>query len=71
MRHCLGVGLALVAFCGASTLAVARPPTVTNSPGYDARLQESRKALGGSQTVSAPANAPVAKPKHRKKKRTN
>jgi hypothetical protein len=40
-------GLALVA------PAHARPPTVTNSPGYQARLAESRKAL------SAPAATPV------------
>ena len=40
-------GLALVA------PAHARPPNVTNSPGYQARLAESRKAL------SAPAATPV------------
>jgi hypothetical protein len=28
--------------------ALARPPTVTNSPGYDARLAESRKAYAAS-----------------------
>jgi hypothetical protein len=37
--------------------AVAAPPTVTPSPGYDARLQEQRAA----QTVApvAPASKPV------------
>ena len=62
------IGLALAAFCGASTLAYARPPTVMNSPGYDRRLQESRSQLGSSQTVAEPATAPVVKPKRSKKK---
>ncbi|MDA9431376.1 hypothetical protein XH88_06115 [Bradyrhizobium sp. CCBAU 51627] len=68
MRHCLTIGLALAAFCGASTLTYARPPTVTNSPGYDARLQESRKALGNSPTTPEPATPPASTPKHAKKK---
>jgi hypothetical protein len=29
--------------------AHARPPTITNSPGYDARLAESRQAWSASQ----------------------
>lgn len=65
------IGLALAALCGASTLAYARPPTVMNSPGYDARLQDSRKALGNSQTAAAPADAPVTKSKRSKKKHPN
>ena len=68
MERCLMIGLALAALCGASTLAHARPPTVMNSPGYDARLQESRKALGNSQTVTTPADPPATKPKRSKKK---
>ena len=31
--------------------AQARPPTVMNSPGYDARLAESRKALRDAESV--------------------
>ncbi|QIO36967.1 hypothetical protein [Bradyrhizobium sp. 1(2017)] len=65
MKHCLTAGLALAALCAASTLAYARPPTVMNSPGYDRRLQESRSQLG---TATAPATAPVVKPKRSKKK---
>jgi hypothetical protein len=42
-----------------------------NSPGYDARLQESRKALGNSQTVTTPSDAPATKPKRSKKKPAN
>lgn len=71
MKNCLMIGLTLAALAGASTLAHARPPTVMNSPGYDARLQESRKALSEMPTTTAPANAPVVKPKRSKKKHQN
>jgi len=44
--------------------SLAAPPTVTPSPGYDARLQESRKATATTSDQSpAPANAAVA-PRH-------
>jgi hypothetical protein len=33
--------------------ALARPPNVTNSPGYQARLAESRKALSASEAPLA------------------
>ena len=71
MRRCLMIGFVLVALCAGSTFAYARPPTVMNSPGYDARLQESRKALGNSQTATTPANVPAAVPKRSKKKHPN
>ncbi|UGX94225.1 hypothetical protein G6321_00053250 [Bradyrhizobium barranii subsp. barranii] len=71
MRRYLVIGLALAALCAASTLAYARPPTVVNSPGYDRRLQESRKALSGSPTTTEPTSAPVVKPKRSKKKQPN
>ncbi|RXH26055.1 MULTISPECIES: hypothetical protein [Bradyrhizobium] len=71
MRHCLRIGFALAALCGASTLADARPPTVVTSPGYDRRLQESRSQLGGSPTTAAPVDAPAVKPKRTKKKHAN
>ncbi|MHC2624124.1 hypothetical protein ACVIW2_006156 [Bradyrhizobium huanghuaihaiense] len=69
MRRCLMIGVALTALCGASTLALARPPTVMTSPGYDRRLQESRSQLGGS--TAATVDAPVTKPKRTKKKHAN
>lgn len=69
MKRCLMIGGALAALCAASALAHARPPTVMNSPGYDRRLQESRKALSETPTATAPA--PAVKPKRSKKKRTN
>ena len=70
MSRCLMIGLALVALCGASTFAYARPPTVMNSPGYDARLQESRKALSNSQATTEPVAPAVTPPKRSKKKQT-
>ena len=55
--------LAAIAIVGFVTPAYAVPPTVTPSPGYDARLQESRKSAA---TTFAPAPQP-AKPKPRKR----
>ncbi|NOJ39842.1 hypothetical protein [Bradyrhizobium australiense] len=62
-------GLALVAIvvlAGWASLlpAYAVPPTVTPSPGYDARLQEQRAA---SRAVAAPA----VKPRRGKKARAH
>ena len=53
------VSIAVAAFAGlALTVPVnAAPPTVTPSPGYDARLQEQRAA----QTYAAPAYEPVVR----------
>ena len=52
MKEIVGtVALALALSLVGSALvapALARPPTVTNSPGYQARLAESRKALSAS-----------------------
>jgi hypothetical protein len=71
MKPGLTIGIAVLALCGASTLALARPPTVTPSPGYDRRLQESRSATSGTSTDVAPTNPPAATPKRSKKKHTN
>jgi hypothetical protein len=62
--------LAVVAVGGwPSAPSHAAPPTVTPSPGYDARLQEQRAA--STTTFYEPA-APVAKPvSPRKRKRTH
>jgi len=47
-RFCLAVVVAAVALSGGSAALIAParavPPTVTPSPGYDARLQEQRAA---------------------------
>jgi hypothetical protein len=45
----------------------AAPPTVTPSPGYDARLQEQRAAAA---KATPPATAPVT-PRRHKKSKTN
>ena len=47
----------LVALGGTAGPVNAAPPTVTPSPGYDARLQEARAAGTAYRTV-----APVSKP---------
>jgi hypothetical protein len=50
-RCCAVLAIAIVvAFGGRAAPAIAAPPTATPSPGYDARLQESRAA----RTVYAP-----------------
>ncbi|WP_458757504.1 hypothetical protein ACSVBT_16735 [Afipia sp. TerB] len=51
MRTGLTVAI-LIAGWTATAPAFARPPTVTVSPGYDARLIESRKAL--AQPIAEP-----------------
>jgi hypothetical protein len=66
------IGMTLAALFTASSFAEARPPTVMNSPGYDARLQESRRALGNSQTATPElVTPPVTTPKKSKKKPPN
>jgi hypothetical protein len=60
-RFCAKPAIAAAAVLGGWALmapASAAPPTVTPSPGYDARLQEQRAA----QTYQAPADEPVVRP---------
>ena len=71
MKAGLTISIVVAALCGAATLAQARPPTVTPSPGYDARLQESRSALSATPPPAAPANPAATAPKHGKKKHTH
>ena len=47
----------------------AAPPTVTPSPGYDARLQEQRAAAAASSRSAVPAHKPVTH-RHHKRGRT-
>ena len=52
----------------ASAPALAAPPTATPSPGYDARLTESRKAAATTSTVVDTARLPAARsPRHHRK----
>jgi hypothetical protein len=53
-RFCASCAIAAVAVLGGGALtapASAAPPTVTPSPGYDARLQEQRAAAAAAATV--------------------
>ena len=47
---------AAVALCGVALVmpASAAPPTVTPSPGYDARLQEQRAAAAAAEMIRPP-----------------
>lgn len=58
-RFCAKLAIAAVVVGGWTWTAPASaaPPTVTPSPGYDARLQEQRAA----QTYSAPGHEPVVR----------
>ena len=60
----LAVGLAGWAF---PIPAHAAPPTVTPSPGYDARLQEQRAASHAVQAPVAPVVTPAVPRRHKKK----
>jgi hypothetical protein len=55
---------AIVSFVVAGAVAHAAPPTVTPSPGYDARLQEQRAAA----KATPPEAAPVTPRRHKKPK---
>ena len=59
---CKACAIAIVFAAG--VLAHAAPPTVTPSPGYDARLQEQRAAAA---KAAQPDATPVT-PRHHKKK---
>ena len=61
-RCCASLAIAVVAALGGwASLAPANaaPPTVTPSPGYDARLQEQRAGTSATSTVQQPVVAPV------------
>jgi hypothetical protein len=56
--------LAIAALVAAGSFALAAPPTVVPSPGYDARLQEQRAA--NSRVTPPPAPLPATR-RHPKK----
>ncbi len=60
--------IAIALLLGAGAMAHAAPPTVTPSPGYDARLQEQRAAAAARATP--PEAAPIT-PRHHKKPKGN
>ena len=59
------IALAAITLGAALSSARAAPPTVTPSPGYDRRLQESRGDSGmtSGTTIYTPAPKPKQKPK--------
>ena len=57
----IGIALAAIALGAALSPARAVPPTVSPSPGYDRRLQESRGDTG--TTIYTPAPRPKQKSK--------
>jgi hypothetical protein len=62
---CMCLTIAAVVVFGGRFLmapASAAPPTVTPSPGYDARLQEQRSARGNAAPVTYEPLVPAAKP---------
>jgi hypothetical protein len=69
MKRTDGALLAVAVIAGWLSLipAHAAPPTVTPSPGYDARLQEQRAASQAVQQPVAPIVTPAA-PRRGKKK---
>jgi len=61
-RFCAAVVVAMVVALGSGALLVparAAPPTVTPSPGYDARLQEQHAAQAATAPVIYQPVAPV------------
>ena len=66
----LCAAFALVALLAASGQALAAPPTVTPSPGYDARLQEQRKAASTANVADPIAPAPRHRRHHTKRTTT-
>ena len=67
MNRCCAIAAILMMVCGGMSMTPARavPPTVTPSPGYDARLQEQRAAAA---KATPPEAAPVAPRRHKKPK---
>jgi hypothetical protein len=61
MKRTSAALLAAVALGLGSSLAHAAPPTVTPSPGYDARLQEQRAASAAKVAEPVIPAAPVAR----------
>jgi hypothetical protein len=59
--------VAIAALLATGAVAHAAPPTVTPSPGYDARLQEQRAAAA---RATQPEAVPIT-PRHHKKPKGN
>jgi hypothetical protein len=67
-RICAGLaGILALAGSDVPTPALAVPPTVTPSPGYDARLRESRSGDGVAtpRLLTAPHRRQIRRHRHR------
>jgi hypothetical protein len=64
MKKFYGFALAAVLIGACSGAAIAAPPTVVPSPGYDARLQEQR-SLGQASQARAALYSPAPRRKHK------
>ena len=61
----IGTALVIIAVAGGWLgPAAAAPPTVTPSPGYDARLQEQRSA----RIAHRPLDPSLARPRHHRRR---
>jgi hypothetical protein len=63
----LTIGVAAMSLAASTSAVLARPPTVLNSPGYQARLAESRKAWANYEyqlQQGQPAVRPLRQPRH-------
>ena len=67
----LRAAFALIALLAASGQAFAAPPTVTPSPGYDARLQEQHKAASTASVADPVAPAPQHRKRHTRRTTTH
>src|ERR1700743_409434 len=66
MNRCCAIAAILMMVCGGMSMTPARavPPTVTPSPGYDARLQEQHAALGAHRPPAPALRHRVRRTRH-------
>jgi hypothetical protein len=66
MKRSSKIAIVLAALCGSILMAPvhAAPPTVTPSPGYDARLQEQHAAASAHQPAVPVYRHPVRRHRH-------
>ena len=69
MNKYAGTAVLALSLTGWAAIVQARPPTVMSSPGYDARLAESRKAYAAA-LAAQPAPRIVVRHSRKKKSAT-
>ena len=70
-RVCTVSAIAALIVAGTLAPVLAAPPTVVPSPGYDARLQESRKAAAATHSTAVDPATPwtPTPPRHHPKRK--